>query len=787
LPSFRELAPVTNQGRTLLRPQDRNRRLLDELARAADKDPAQAEVKPSVPAGPGRAPVSGSRRLAADLFAGLVVGVVTLTFSISCAALVFSGPLARDLPLGIASAIVSASVTALVVAWRSSLPLAIAGPDSHGSAVLAIMAAGIASSLSDPDQAAATVLAVLVLSTVVTGVFLYALGRLRVGHYVRFIPVPVVGGFLAGAGLLIVRGSFVVMADVPLGFHGLPDLIQAAAAARWLPGASLALLLYAAQRKTRHFLVLPGILVGAVGLFHLAWCIVGDRAAPPAPADWFLAPFSSEQLRQAFSSDLLAHVDAAALLRQGPDLLTLLVVVVIAVLLNATGVEIATQQDCDFNRELRANGLANMLAGLCGGMLGYLSLTRSLLNARAHAASRFAGAFAGLLCGLVLVGGGPFIAVFPRAVVGGLLLYLGLSLLVEWVYTSWFKFSRADYLLVLLILAIIAIWGFLVGVAAGVVIASLVFAYNYSQQRVIKHAFTGASHQSHVDRPVPQQRFLWEHGDQVYILTLQGYIFFGTASSLLDHVRQRLEAPDKTRPRFLVFDFRTVTGLDSSAALGFVKIRQLAARHGVCRVFTGLRPHVEQQLRLGGCLDAEGSSCQVFPDLDRGVEWCENQLLEAGWSRRRKSVPLVLQLTELFPAPDQAAAFMTYLERLHVPAGHTLFDQREEPDAMYFIESGQVTVLLRLEPQWSMRLRTVSAGTTLGEQSFFTGRPHQTSAVAEVPSVLYRLSHAAMQRLRHDAPQTAMTFQEFIIRSLAERLAYAYEEIEVFLADARLT
>jgi SulP family sulfate permease len=650
------------------------------------------------------------------------------------------------------------------------------------------MAAGIASSLSDPDKAAATVAAVLIFSSILTGAFLFALGRLRIGPWVRFVPVPVVGGFLAGAGWLIVRGSFMVMADVPLGLHGIPDLVQPEAVARWLPGAGLALLLYFAQRKSRHFLVLPGLLFGAVALFHAVWWVVASQVATLATPDWFLAPFSRGQLLQAFSTDMLAQIDASALLRQGPDLLTLLVIVVLAVLLNATGVEIALQKECDLNRELRANGLANMLAGLCGGMLGYLSLTRSLLNARAHAASRLAGAFAGIFCGIVLVCGGPFLAVFPRAVVGGLLLYLGVSLLVEWVYASWFKFSRADHLLVLLILTIVAFWGLLAGVGVGVVIASVLFAYNYSQQRVIRYAFSGAAHRSNVDRPAPQERFLWEHGQEVYILALQGYIFFGTASTLLDHVRQRLEVGEKkTRPRFLIFDFRMVTGLDSSAALGFVKIRQIASRHGACRVFTALRPSVEQQLRQGGCLDAEGSACQLFPDLDRGVEWCENQLLEAGWSRRRKSVPLVLQLTELFPAPEQAATFMTYLERLHVPAGQALFHQDEKPDAMYFIESGQLTALLELEGKWSMRVRTVSAGTTLGEHAFFTGRPHRTSARAELPSVLYRLSAVAMERLRREAPQIALDFQEFMIRQLAERLTYAYEEIEVLLADIRPT
>jgi SulP family sulfate permease len=721
------------------------------------------------------------------LFAGLIVGLVTLTFSISCAALIFSGSLDNHLPLGIASAVISACVTALVVAWRSSLPLAIAGPDSHGSAVLAVMAAGVASSISDPDSAAATVFAMLVLGSTLTGVLLYTLGRMRVGNYVRFIPVPVIGGFLAGAGWLLVRGSFGVMADIPLGLDDIGGLVRPEAVVRWLPGIGLGLVLYVILRKTRHFLMLPGILLSAIGGFHIIWSLLGTYVMQSSESDWFLGPLPHGGLWQAFSNAHLAQVDLGVMLRQGPDLLTLFVVVVIAVLLNATGIEIATQKDCDLDRELQANGLANMLGGICGGMLGYLSLSRSLLNTRAHARSQFAGICAGLVCAVVLACGGQLVAIFPRAVVGGLLFYLGLNLLVEWVYASRFRFARVDYLLVLFILAVIAFRGFLVGFAAGVVIACLLFAYSYSQQGAIKHAFTGSAHRSKVDRPAPQQRFLRDNGYQVYILMLQGYIFFGTASSLLDHVRQRLVGADRTRPRFLIFDFRMVTGLDASAALGFVKIRQLASRYSACRVFTGMLPGVEHQLRAGDCLDAEGSPCQIFPDLDRGVEWCENRLLEAGWSRRRKAVPLTLQLTELFPDPDQAAAFMSYLERVHLPEGQILFRKGEDPDAMYFIESGQVSVMLGLESQWSFRVRTLSAGTTLGEQSFFTRAPRRTTAITELPSVLYRLSKAALARLRRDAPETAMAFQDFVLRLLAERLSYAYEEIDVFRDEVRPT
>ena len=120
-----------------MRPQDRNRRLLDELAQSSSEGSARAATRlpdSAAAAEPPDVQPTGSRSLATDLFAGMVVGVVTLTFSISCAALIFSGPLSELLPLGMASALISASMTALIVAWRSSLSVAIAGPDSHGSA-----------------------------------------------------------------------------------------------------------------------------------------------------------------------------------------------------------------------------------------------------------------------------------------------------------------------------------------------------------------------------------------------------------------------------------------------------------------------------------------------------------------------------------------------------------------------------------------------------------------------------------------------------------------------------
>lgn len=247
-------------------------------------------------------------------------------------------------------------------------------------------------------------------------------------------------------------------------------------------------------------------------------------------------------------------------------------------------------------------------------------MNRALLNYKAGASHPLSACVVAGVCGAVLLFGSTFLSYFPKAVFGGLLLYLGLSLLVEWIYSAWFKLSRFDYVLVIIILIIIANWNFLVGIGAGVVISCFIFIFNYSRNPVIKYTLSGALHQSNVGRSPPQQRLLHQEGNQIYVLTLQGFIFFGTANTVLEQVRQRLQDLNLPKLRFLVLDFRLVNGLDSSAVLSFVKINQLAQKQSFHLVFTSLDSIVQQQLQQGECLEPQNTLCQVFLDFDRGIE-----------------------------------------------------------------------------------------------------------------------------------------------------------------------
>ena len=150
-----------------------------------------------------------------DVFAGTICSVLTITYSLSYAALIFSGPLAHFLSYGIAVTFMSAAVGGAFVALRSSLPFAVAGPDSSISVVIAALVATVLQRVAaggDTDLLGPALIA-MALATALTGLLMCVLGFTHAGRAIRFLPYPVVGGFLGATGWLMVTGAIQVVTD----------------------------------------------------------------------------------------------------------------------------------------------------------------------------------------------------------------------------------------------------------------------------------------------------------------------------------------------------------------------------------------------------------------------------------------------------------------------------------------------------------------------------------------------------------------------------------------------
>jgi len=719
--------------------------------------------------------------LISNITAGLIAGLLTLTYSVSYAALIFSGNLSPYLPLGISSALVGAVLLGSIVAASSSLPFIVAGPDGNAAAILALIATTLANQLS-PEQPDATIAVTiwfaLLLSTLLTGIFLWGLGRLHLGRFIRFIPYPVVGGFLAGVGLLLAQGAFKVMTGETLVFSNLPIFLQRSQVLLWLPGVGLAIALRWILKRYRNCWILPGLLLGTTLLLHGGLALAGIERTEAIAQGWLFDSFANTNPLQPWQTFSWQQVQWMALFEQTGSILTLFAVVAITILLCATSIEMATDEDMDLDRELCVAGIANIVTGACGGMVGHLSVSRSLLNRQAGATHRLSGIVAALFCGAVAIWGSAVLSFLPRSILGGLLLYLGLGLLIEWVYDAYFRLSRLDYALVLIILLIGAQFGFLAGVGVGLLIACLLFVITYSSLRVIRNTLSGLTYPSRLNRSFSEKRILRRQGQNIQIFLVQGYLFFGTAYSLLSDIRAYLNRLEDESQHFIILDFRLVSGLDSSALNSFIKMKKLVEQAQVNLILTGLAPRIEAVLRGNqGMIRPEDTVCWVFATLDQGVEWCEARLIEQASFRRKRFIPFAMQLEEFLTNPNQVKPFMQYLEKMKIPEGTVLFEQGEAAKALYFIEAGQISIYLEVDGERKL-LQTSGAGTIMGEVGLYGQTQHTASCVADKPSSVYKLTRTALSRMQREHPELAAEFHQTVARILADRLSQAVAGVQ---------
>ena len=721
-----------------------------------------------------------SNRLLPSLTSGLIVGMVEIILVISFAALIFTGDLQPFVARGVGLFLLGAIFVSVVVALFSSLSGLVAGTQDAPAAILAVMAVAITSALANtttPEEKFFTVVAAIALSTMLTGLFFLTLGYLRLGGLVRFLPYPVIGGFLAGTGWLLATGALTMMSGFPVSLSQATMFIQPQVILTWLPGVLFGFAILIVQNRYRHPFILPALVLVATGLFYGIALAAGSSITELSAQGWLLGPFPQGNLWQPVSPALLVQVNWPVILGQITNTSAILVISTVALLLNASGLELVASQDVDLNQELRAAGFGNLLSGLAAGIVGYQQLGLSTMNIKLGTRSRLPGLFSSLLCFFALFFGASLISLFPKLVLGGLLFYLGLTFLFEWVVQTWGKLPIADYLVIILILIVTASMGIMQGIAVGTLVAVILFVINYSRADVVKHAMTADTYHSPMTRSRQERQILNELGKQVYILELQGYIFFGTANYLLEQIHGQIETISKGRLRYVVMDFCRVTGIDSSVTYNFSKLRQLALKYKIKMVLTGLTPHVNSYLSKAGIV--EENIFQVLPDLNQGVEWCENQLLQTcGMEITGGFLTLEQQLLDVIGESEYIPRLLKYLEKIELPAGTKVIQQGDAADTLYFIEKGQLTAQIEHSGKNPIRLQTMNAENVIGEIGFYLNTSRSASVVTEAPSTIYCLTKENMHRMENEDPEAATLFHKLIVNLMADRIIHLTATID---------
>jgi SulP family sulfate permease len=530
-------------------------------------------------------------------------------------------------------------------------------------------------------------------------------------------------------------------------------------------------------KRVEHPLVFPALLLGGTLATHGALHAAGHSLAAARGAGWLLDLSSGVALPGLWLLRHIPQIHFGELLWTGGTYVALVAVTAMTLLLSLMAIEAETCLDVDLDRELRLNGFANILVGLCGGMTGTLSVSRTLFNYRTGARGRASGILAGAVCLLMLAFGTKVLGYVPVALLGALLPQLGAEMLDDWLVKGWRTMERADYIQMVVIFLVIVGWNFVAGVAMGIVAACLTFAINTSRLRLVKLGLDRSVYSGRVDRPIEEQEQLVRHGHSIQIMWLQGFVFFGSAHRLLQQI-QEMVAVGRGSCRSLILDFRLVLGIDSSAVMSLIKLRQLADRESFDLVLAEVPPPAAHALRAGGLLgDGDNLTCRVFTKTDGALEWCEDKLLAEIITREEALTTADKWLATEIGGEQMFARLASYLELIECKPGDMLIRQGDAADSLYLLYTGRVTVLLRTAEGVDLRLRSMVGHTIVGEMGVYRILPRGASVRADQPTIAYRLSLEAMTRMEQDDPTLAYAFHKLVIRTLAARLDFANREV----------
>ncbi len=726
-----------------------------------------------------------------NVYSGIVSGILAFFFAISMALLASSpGGLHQFLPYIFGTALTGMVVGSIFFSLQTRMPFALAGPETVLTAVLFLFIGSIYRSMANDftiEFILPTVLAAIVMVAFATGFGLWILGKIKAGEYVRYIPIQIVGGVIGGIGVFVLLGAFNWMGQQALDWSALFDAVKLsvlnlrpeACFIAMGPSVAFGVVLFFALSRIKNSLFMLALILVASGIGFAAGLWGGDDNIRSLAAT---IPFPDEGILiypvEVFKSDLYANIQWGIIKANGLYLGAVVIFAIVTIMYRITNLEIIQGRESKLNAEYKSLGLTNMVSGLCGGMPVSISYGRSAGNYASGARGQIAGIVAGLVCGGGLFFADVLLPMIPRFVPEGLLVYAGLDLIRDWLFKTRTTFTRRDDLWLLwMVFLVTIVFGVLEGLGFGLILALMVTVSRNSKGGVVRNILSGSNHRSNVDRAPAQQRTLKEYGDHIYIMRLQGFLFLGSMERLLKDIRGRMEDRDKLPVEYLILDFKLVSGLASSAGIGFEKLRNLIFDYELELIITSAPLELEEHLEESGFVgDGEGLF-KVFFNLDYALEWCENHVLDSENMLKMKQLTLPELLAPVFPEPKYIPALMKVLKREFAEKGQAVFRQGDKSDSMFFVESGKLDVELELESGKILRLKKVGPGAVFGEMGIYTLAPRSATIRATEKCVLYKMTIEKLDAVEKRAPVLVTSINRFLINMISERLADANTKV----------
>ncbi|MSP96002.1 MAG: cyclic nucleotide-binding domain-containing protein [Betaproteobacteria bacterium] len=722
-----------------------------------------------------------TNNLAGDLWGGLAAMLVALPSAIAFGVTIFAPLGGTYAAQGAIAGILGVTALGLVAGAFGGTNRLITAPCAPAAAVLAALAI----QLTQSGTAAESVVLMLTLMGLMCGVLQVGFGVVGLGRLIKYMPYPVVSGYLSGVGLIIILGQVPNFLGLPKQTHlweGLisPSLWQWQGVA---VGAVTMLVMATAPMFTK--VVPAAILALAAGVLAYFGLGLVDPALYTLQANALVVGSlggSGASFGDAIAGrwKAIGTMDFAVLVNLMIPAATLAVLLSIDTLKTCVVLDALTRSRHDSNRELIGQGLGNLAASAIGGVPGAGQMGATLVNMSSGAQTRLSGLVEGALALIAFLILGTFIAWVPIAALAGILIVIGFRMF-DRASLQLLK-SRStilDFMVIVSVVVVALTVSLIAASGVGIALAVVLFIREQIRGSIVRSKSSGNQMFSKRVRLPDEMAILEKRGDQTAIFELQGSLFFGTT----DQLYTTLEPELKTRT-YIILDMRRVQSVDLTAVHVLEQIEAMLVERGAFIIFSNLPENVPsgQDMReyfdQVGLVKSEGH-VQTFSSLDDALEWVEGKLIDAEHLERMLEKPLDLREIDLFQGRKEStlAALGTCMEERSYKQGEKIFAQGDSGDEMFLIRRGAVRIVLPLSQKQSHHLATFGRGDFFGEMAFLDPAPRSADALAFTDTDLFVLSRKRFDTLAEEHKKLAIGLVLGVARVLSIRLRYANVEL----------
>jgi SulP family sulfate permease len=724
---------------------------------------------------------------AGDFWGGLAAMLVAVPSAIAFGVTIYAPLGASYASQGAIAGILGTTALGILAPAFGGTRRLITAPCAPAVAVLSAFAIEMTQKSVSPGSA----LMLMALVALLCGLLQVGFGVVGLGRLIKYMPYPVVSGYLSGVGLIIIISQVPKLFGVPGGYHFWQSLLSPAAW-KWqsiaVGGVTIAVMVLAPRVTKAVPAAILGLLCGMLAYFALGFAdrsllaLAGNKlvVGPLATSDaGFLATMGARWKGiSAFDPQQFKLVIMPAL--------TLAVLLSIDTLKTCVVLDTLTRSRHNSNRELIGQGLGNLASTAIGGVPGSGQMGATLVNLSSGGQTRLSGVIEGALALVAFLLLGSLLAWVPIAALAGILMVVGVRMFDR--HTLNLLKSRAtvlDFVVIVTVVVVAETVSLIAASGVGIGLAILLFLRAQIGGAVVRRKSYGNERFSKQMRLPEELQILEERGDRTVIFELQGSLFFGTT----DQLYTALE-PELKKRKYLVLDMRRVQSVDFTAAHILELIEAIMSEREGMVIFSHMPSQAPSGQDMQSYFDQVGlvrkeRQARIFAHLDEALEWIEDRILEEAHLERAQEQPLDIRGFEMLRQrkPETVAALESAAELRSFSAGQKIFSVGDASDELFLIRKGSVRIMMPLEGHAEHHLATFGRGDFFGELAFLDRAPRSADAIAYTDTELYALTRARFDALTAEHHMLATSLLEAIATAIAARLRRTDTELR-FLKES---